>query len=135
MAGSSIPYTATKVPAVAEFRSAFDKYQPGQELHQWALEGWAQATMVADGIRSMGPAPTRKGLEDFLRGLEKYNATGIMTGTTFKPTDYARPTAEHCFSIARWQDDKGGWVEATNRFPFCYPDAKQYTTPAAEQGN
>jgi len=135
VAGSSVPYTATKVPAVAEFRSAFERYQPGQELHQWALEGWAQAVMVADGIRGMGPAPTRKGLEDFLRGLEKYSAGGIMTGTQYKPLDYSRPTAEHCFTIARWQDDKGGWVEATNAFPFCYPDAKQYTTPAAEQGN
>ena len=32
-------------------------------------------------------------------------------------------------------DAKGGWVLATNKFPFSYPDAKQYGTPALEQGN
>ncbi len=135
IAGSSIPYTATSVPAVAEFRQAFGRYQPGQEVHQWALEAWAQGTMVAEGIAGMGPAPTRKGLEDYLRGLRKYSAGGIMTGIEYVPANLDAPTREHCFSIARWQDSQKGWVEATGRFPFCYPDAKQYATPAAEQGN
>jgi len=133
--GQSIPYTATDVPAVAEFRSAFAKYQPGKEVHQWALEVWAQATMVSEGIAKLGPAPTRKGLEDYLRGLSKYQAGGIMVGLQYKPLDYSRTTVEDCFTIARWQDDKGGWVQATERFPFCYPDAKQFGTDALEQGN
>ncbi len=133
--GASIPYTATGVPAVAEFRSAFARYQPGQELHQWALEAWAQGTMLADGVRSMGPSPTRKGLEDFLRGLRKHTAGGIMAGTDYVPSDFTRPTAEQCFTVARWLDSENGWVEATDRFPFCYPDAKQYGTPALEEGN
>lgn len=133
--GSSIAYTATSVPAVAEFRQAFAKYQPGQELHQWALEAWAQGRMVADGIASMGPAPTRKGLEAYLNGLDRYTAGGIMVPVEYERIDYSRPTREHCFSIARWLDSKGGWTEATSRFPFCYPDAKQYGTPALEQGN
>ena len=37
--------------------------------------------------------------------------------------------------IARWQDGKGGWVQATDQFPFCYADAKSYSAPALEQGN
>jgi hypothetical protein len=40
-----------------------------------------------------------------------------------------------CITIARWQDSKGGWVQATQRFPYCYPDAKVYGSPALEQGN
>jgi branched-chain amino acid transport system substrate-binding protein len=133
--GDSIPFTAN-VPAVAEFRNAFAKYQPGQELHQWALEAWAQATLVADAVRSMGPAPTRKGLEDFLRNMRKYTANGIMTGLDYaSPADYSTPTTEDCFTIARWLDDKGGWIQATERFPFCYPDAKQYSSQPLEQGN
>lgn len=133
--GESIPYTTTSVPAVAEFRSAFAKYQPGQEVHQWALEAWAQATMVADGVRAMGATPTRKGLEDHLRGLRRYTAGGIMGGLEYVPMDYSKPTAQDCFTIARWLDSKHGWVQATNKFPFCYADAKQYGTPALEQGN
>lgn len=134
--GVSIPYTTTSVPAVAEFRAAFARYQPGQEVHQWALEAWAQATMVAEGISSMGPAPTRTGLEDYLRGLRKYTAGGIFTGQDYvTPANPSAPTGENCFTIARWLDDKDGWVQATDKFPFCYADAKQYGTPALEQGN
>jgi branched-chain amino acid transport system substrate-binding protein len=133
--GESIPYTSTNVPSVAEFRAAFAKYQPGKELHQWALEAWSQGTMVAEGIGKMGPTPTRKGLEDFLRGLDRYTAGGVMVGMGWKPVDYSKPTNEDCFTLARWQDDKGGWILATERFPFCYPDAKQYPSPALEQGN
>lgn len=133
--GSSIAYTATSVPAVAEFRQAFAKYQPGQELHQWALEAWAMGRLMADGIAAMGPAPTRKGLEGYFNGLNRYTAGGIMVPVEYKRIDYATPTREHCFSIARWLDSKGGWTEATSTFPFCYRDAKQYGTPALEQGN
>jgi branched-chain amino acid transport system substrate-binding protein len=131
--GESIPYTAN-VPAVATFRAAFAKYQPGKELHQWALEAWMQAQMVAEGIAKMGAAPTRKGLEDHLRGLTKYSG-GVLVGLDWRPVDYSKPTNEDCFTIARWQDDKGGWVQATEKFPFCYADAKQFTSPALEQGN
>ncbi len=133
--GESIPYTATNVPAVAEFRNAFAKYQPGKDVHQWALEAWAQGTMVADGIKAMGATPTRKGLEDFFRSVDRYTAGGIMVGSDWKPEDYSQQTVEDCFTIARWQDAKGGWVLATEQFPFCYADAKQYPTPALEQGN
>lgn len=133
--GESTPYTSTNIPEVAAFRAAFAKYQPGKELHQWALEAWAQGQMVAEGIRGMGPAPTRKGLEDFLRGLDKYTAGGIFVGLDWRPVDYSQPTTKDCFTIARWQDNQGGWVRATEQFPFCYPDAKQYGSTALEQGN
>ncbi len=131
--GQSVPYTSGS-QAVAAFRSAYAKYQPGKELHQWALEAWTQAQMVADGIAKMGPAPTRKGLESYLRGLDGYSG-GVFVGLDWKPVDYGRPTNQDCFTIARWQDSKGGWVQATEKFPFCYADAKQYSSPALEQGN
>lgn len=133
--GQSRAYTATDVPAIAEFREAYSRYQPGLEVHQWALEAWAQAKLVAEGVASMGPAPTRAGLEEFFRGLRKYTGDGVLVGLQWVPVDYNRATAEHCFSIARWLDSEGGWVEATERFPFCYPDAHQYGTPALEDGN
>lgn len=132
--GQSIAYSATNVPAVATFRAAFAKYQPGKEVHQWALEAWMQAQMVAEGVAKMGATPTRKGLEDYLRGLVKYSG-GVFVGLDWRPGNYGAPTAEDCFTITRWQDDKGGWVQATEKFPFCYSDAKQFSSPALEQGN
>jgi hypothetical protein len=132
--GDSIPYTRTDVPAVKEFRDAYARYQPGMELHQWALEGWFQAGLLAEAVRSMGPAPTRAGLEEFLRAMRDYTGGGIHTGLEYGTTDYSKPTAEDCFAMARWLDDKGGWTLASS-FPFCYPDAKVYGTTALEQGN
>jgi branched-chain amino acid transport system substrate-binding protein len=134
VAGSTITYAATSVPEVAAFRSAFAKYQPGVELHQWALEAWMQANMVAEGITKMGGSPTRKGLEDYLRSLKRYTGKGLSAPFDYRPVDFSKKTMEDCFSISRWQDSKGGWVDAGGRFPFCYPDAKVYSTPAAEQG-
>ncbi|MEO7427900.1 MAG: hypothetical protein ABIY48_00825, partial [Acidimicrobiales bacterium] len=133
--GESTPYSATTVPAVAEFRSGFAKYQPGQPLHQWALEAWSQATLVGDAVRAMGATPTRNGLEAYFRGLRKYNAGGMLVGLEYVPINYDAPTLEDCFSIARWLDSKGGWVQATDKFPFCYPDAKQFSSAPLEQGN
>jgi branched-chain amino acid transport system substrate-binding protein len=134
--GDSIPYTKTSVPAVAEFRQAFERYQPGQELHQWALEAWAMGQLVADAVRAMGPTPTRKGLEDFFRGMDRYTANGLFTGLDYKRrSEPSAPTTEDCFSVARWLDSEDGWVEATDKFPYCYGDAKQFTSPALEEGN
>ena len=133
--GESIPYTQTSVPAIAEFRAAFARYQPGYPLHQWALEAWAQGILVRDALTKMGSSPTRKGLEDFLRGLRNYTSDGINGGLEYVPIDYDKPRNEDCFTIARWLDSKGGWVQATDKFPFCYPDAYQYGTPALEQGD
>jgi branched-chain amino acid transport system substrate-binding protein len=133
--GDSRPYTQTAVPSIKAFRDAYKRYQPGQPLHQWALEAWAIGTMFRDVMKGMGPAPTRKGLTAALDKLNGYQAEGVMTGTSYVPYDYSKPRGQDCFTVARWQDSKGGWVEATNKFPFCYPDAHLYGTPVSEQGN
>jgi hypothetical protein len=93
-----------------------------------------QGQMVAEGVAKMGPAPTRKGLEDFLKGLDNYSK-GVLTGLDWRPADLSKSVAEDCFTIAHWQDSKGGWIQATEKFPFCYGDAKQFSSPALEQGN
>jgi branched-chain amino acid transport system substrate-binding protein len=136
--GDSRPYTDTSVPIIAEFNEAMDRYQPGVELHQWALEAWAMAIMLRDYLVAAGPAPTRAGFEEFLRGLDDFTAEGITKGdqVDYRPRDYDSPTRRHCFSLARWQDDApGGWVLTAGEFPICYDDALQYGTPVREQGN
>ena len=133
--GDSIPFTATKVPAVKEFREAFARYQPGRALHQWALEAWAMGTLVGEIVKGMGPAPTRAGLEKGFAGLRGYKGNGIYVGLDWVPADYSKTVVEDCFAVARFSDAAGGWTEASEPFPFCYPDGKQYGTPALEQGN
>jgi branched-chain amino acid transport system substrate-binding protein len=133
--GSTLAYTATSNPEVKAFRSAFARYQPGKPLHQWALEAWMQGQLVAEAITKMGPAPTRKGLEGYLNGLTRTTAGGLHIGLDWKPMAWGSSTLRDCTTIAHWQDTKGGWVQATQAFPYCYPDAKVYGSPALEQGN
>ena len=131
---SSRPYTDA-APEVAEFRSAYERYQPGLAYHQWALEAWAGANLIANAIASMGPTPTREGVVEFLDEMDLSTADGILVGTAFFPEDQSAPRGEHCFSIARWSDDASGWISASTPFPFCYPDAHLYRTPVSERGD
>ena len=134
--GSSIAYTQTQIPGVAAFRQAFSKYQPGQELHQWALEAFEFGNMFAEAVSTMGPAPTRAGLiEHFNSQSQEKVIDGVLIRGGYQPVDFGAERTKHCFGISRWQDDKDGWIQATNTFPFCYPDAFQYFTPVAERGD
>ncbi len=131
----SLPYTKTSVPEIARMRQAYARYQPGLDMHQWALESWTLANMVAEGILSMGGSPTRVGLEKWLNALVQYKGNGVLVGLDWGKGNPAATRVEDCFTIARWLDAKGGWTDATDKFPFCYPDAHQFLTKAAEQGN
>jgi len=134
--GNSIPYTTTSNPVVKEFRDAYARYQPGQPVHQWALEAWAAGNLLRDALQPMGPAPTRKGFEDFLRAMKKYTGGGVfLPGMEYSPSDFSAPTEESCFTMARWLDDEGGWTRASATDQVCIPDATVYASPALEQGN
>ena len=132
--GSTIPYSQTSNPEVKAFRDAFARYQPGKPVHQWAFEAWLQGQLIAEALNKMGGSPTRKGLESYLHGLSAWHGPGVHTGLDYKPKNWGLKTMADCTSIARWQDGKG-WVQVTQKFPFCYPDAKVYSSPALEQGN
>jgi hypothetical protein len=131
---SSRPYSSD-VPEVVKFRNAYARYQPGLPLHEWAMESWGLANMFADGVTSMGGAPTRVGLEKWLNAQVRYKANGMFVGLDWGKFDPTATRVEDCFSVARWLDSKGGWTEATDRFPFCVPDAHQFLSKALEEGN
>lgn len=130
--GETIPYTSN-IPEVQAFRAAFKKYQPGYPLHQWALEAWGLANMVGEYVNT--PAPTRKGLEDYLRSLDQYKGKGIFAGLDWQIQDYSKPRVDDCTSVSRWLDSEGGWVLATDQFPKCYKNLFQYGATALDQGN
>jgi len=136
ISGSSVAYSQTQVPVVKEFRDAFDRYQPGQELHQWAFEAYLLGKVFAEGMAELGPAPTRKALIDrFNARSEGVIIEGALISQAYQPADFSAERGEHCITIARWQDEAGGYVQATDPFPLCYPDAFQYFTPVAERGD
>jgi branched-chain amino acid transport system substrate-binding protein len=106
-------YTDTGDPAVAEFRTAMKKFDPGFRLHQWALEGWAAGKIFTDGVASMGASPTRKGLVDWLNARpDPYAAVGLFRNISWKPIDHSKPGV-NCYAMHQWQDSAGGWVTRT----------------------
>ncbi len=131
--GQTLNYQQTAVPEIAKFRNAYKKYQPGLPVHQWALEGW----MIGNLFKSYADtgSPTRKGFVSYLNGLKSYRADGMDVGLDWGKTDPSATRINDCFTISRWLDSEKGWTEATNKFPYCVPDAFQFLTPALEQGN
>ncbi len=126
-------YQQTSVPEIAKFREAYTRYQPGLPVHQWALESWMLGQMTRKYIDA--PSPTRKGLVAYLNGLTEYHGDGLHVGLDWGKGNTSASRVEDCFSVARWLDSAGGWTDATSKFPFCYPDAYQFSKPALEQGN
>jgi branched-chain amino acid transport system substrate-binding protein len=129
-------YTNTNVPFIKAYNDAMDRYQRGKPHHQWGLEAWEMGEMLRQALVAMGPAPTRKGFEDFLRSKHNWDVNGIMTPTLGWAHDQESldaPTLRDCVGISRWSEEKGGWIDATP-FPYCVDDAKQFFTPAAELG-
>lgn len=133
--GSSITYSDTSNPAVKQFRDAFALYQPGAQLHQWALEGWMAGRAFVEGIATMGPSPTREGLESWLKSWKGYTYGGLTNPIDHQPVDYSQTTADNdCFTVAQWQDESNGWVERTQPYD-CLNGVIQYPTPVSERGD
>jgi ABC-type branched-subunit amino acid transport system substrate-binding protein len=135
--GNTMSYDDRSNPAVDEFRTAFDTYEPGQPLHQWSLEGWMAGKSLVEALNTMGPAPTRQGLEDWLRSLNDYTANGLSIPIDFIVKDYPNePTANaDCTSIAQWQDSVNGWVQRTGPKGDCFDGTFQYATKASDRGD
>ncbi len=131
--GQTLNYQATSVPEIAKFRQAYKRYQPGLPVHQWALEAWMMGNLFKSYANTS--SPTRKGFVSYLNGLVQWKGDGIDVGLDWEKIDPAATKVKDCFTISRWLDSENGWTEATKGFPFCYPDANQYVTPASEQGN
>jgi hypothetical protein len=92
---------------------------------------------LVEALNTMGASPTRQGLEDWLRGLNKYTANGLSIPIDFIVKDYPNePTANaDCTSIAQWQDDKHGWVQRTGPKGDCFDGTFQYPTKASDRGD
>ncbi|MFA5889791.1 MAG: ABC transporter substrate-binding protein [Actinomycetota bacterium] len=133
---NSVPYTMTSHPEIARFRAAMRRYDPNFPMQQWAVEGWAAARLLTEGIRSMGPNVTRQGLIRFLRdrrgrGFPDDVMTPDWTQWRADSVDFSKQRRNY-FSVARWQDSAGGWVAQTN--PFDGYETPWYPHPIEDDG-
>lgn len=158
ISGDTMSYSNRSNPAVDQFRTAFDTYEPGAPLHQWSLEGWMAGQALVEALTSMGASPTRAGLEGWLSSLNKYTNQGLSIPIDFQKVDYPNlppvdcssltdpaqsacnnlhPTLSNddCTSIAQWSDDQKGWIQRTGPQGDCYPHTFEYATPATDRGD
>ncbi|MFA5889809.1 MAG: ABC transporter substrate-binding protein [Actinomycetota bacterium] len=133
--GSSVPYTMTSNPEIARFRAAMRRYDPNFAMQQWAVEGWAAARLLTEGIRSMGANVTRQGLVKWLRASDGSWTADVMTPDAFQwgadRADFSKPRRGF-ISVARWQDSAGGWVAQTN--PWARLVTHWYPHPMEDDG-
>jgi len=136
ISGSSDSFADTANPLIKEFRTDFAKYQPGANLHQWAVEGFAIGYELTDAVKAMGANVTRRGFMSWLNGFAPvpggYTAGGIMTPISYAPVNFSS-TLPNCNTIAQWQDSAGTYVQRAGT-SSC-PSVTWYSTPATSDGS
>lgn len=79
------PY-GTASGVVAEYQAALQKAGGDARPNYTAMEGYLAAKVLAEGLRRMGPKPSREGLVSALESMREYNAGGFRVN--FGPQDH-----------------------------------------------
>lgn len=132
--GESRPTSDTTHPEVKLFREVI-RQTYGQayddNLHQWALEGWAAAKMFSDAAASLGADLTREGLIDVIEGFARVNdpsvplsrletVDGLLAPVHYNriPYDRAGNDQRECLVISKWDDSIRNF-RAVSGVPHC----------------
>ena len=138
--GDSHPVHATQRARGAEFRDAFARYQPGKpsSTSGRSRRGLQGQLRRRGASTKMGPRPPARASRSYLQRPRRTTpAGGVLTGLDYKPRRLRREADGrgllHASPAGRTARAAG--CRPPQKFPFCYPDAKLYSTPALEQGN
>ncbi|MDX1511066.1 MAG: ABC transporter substrate-binding protein, partial [Nitriliruptorales bacterium] len=132
--GESRPNSDVAHPEVKLFRDVI-RQTYGQEyddnLHQWALEGWAAAKMFSDTAASMGADLTRVGLMERLEDFERSNdpniplsrletVDGLLSPIHWQRIEYstAGNDQRECLIISKWDQSIRNF-KAVTTVPYC----------------
>jgi len=116
--GFSVPYSQTSDPNIAQITDAAARYDPQGYLHQWVVDGWAGAHLFAEGVASMGPAPTRSGLVAYIDALRDYTYGGLFAPVDWRPEFDFNGVYPDCFTLGKWDDGAGTFVNGFGGDPF-----------------
>ena len=134
--GATLPYTQTSNPRSRPSATPSPATSPASRSTSGRSRHGLQGAAGGRGARQDGRRPHPQGPRELPeRPLEVHGRRRAHRASTGSRSTGPPRRWQDCFTIARWQDSKGGWVQATQKFPFCYPDAKVYSSPALEQGN
>ncbi|MDQ1699673.1 MAG: branched-chain amino acid transport system substrate-binding protein, partial [Frankiaceae bacterium] len=112
--GMTRNYADTKYPEVAAFRQqmAADGHGGGQQMSEWALEGWAGGQWIADAIASCGAAVTRACVMKYVDAgpSHPYDGHGLLVPRWFEHRSAPEEPVTNCINVARWSDSSHTWV-------------------------
>ncbi|MEY2571701.1 MAG: branched-chain amino acid transport system substrate-binding protein, partial [Acidimicrobiaceae bacterium] len=132
----SVPYSVSDNPVVSQVLDAAQRYDPQGYLHQWVIEGWGGGILFNDAVASMGPAPTRAGVVAYINGLRDYTFNGLFNPLDWRTSrDYSAGKAD-CYSIAKWDDGAGSFVNAlAPEAIHCNPNDDYFTYVPVDDGS
>ena len=84
------------IPAVGTFLKWVQKASPGFKADYYTLAGWANAQLFAQALRAAGKNPTQGSLQQQLRKITSFNASGLLA-----PSNPAVGLPSTCYLIAK----------------------------------
>jgi branched-chain amino acid transport system substrate-binding protein len=102
--GATVPPSETQIPAVAEYRSAMDKYAPGIGDGGVAGLGWASGLVLGRAGAHLPDNPTAADFKANLWKIKNDDLGGFTTQLTFRKDEPAVATV--CVFIWGVKDDK-----------------------------
>ncbi len=130
----SVPYSQTSDPTIAAINDALKRYDPQGYMHQWVVEGWAAGQLLTDAVGSMGPAPTRKGVVDYIDNLRDYTYDGLFTPIDWRRSADYQPDPD-CFSLGKWDDSAGTFINALGSETFHCENTAYYSYTPVDDGS
>jgi ABC-type branched-subunit amino acid transport system substrate-binding protein len=82
-----VPAVNSYASVILKYKSALDKYFPGEAVDYVSLEGYVDATILAEAVRRVGPQVTTERLVDELERMHDYDM-GLGTALSFSPNDH-----------------------------------------------
>ncbi len=87
---------AAAIPAVSTFLKWVQQVSPGFKADYYTLAGWANAQLFVQALRSAGKDPTRGSLQQQLRKITSFNASGLLA-----PSNPAAGLPSTCYLIGK----------------------------------
>lgn len=84
------------IPAVVTFLKWVQQVSPGFKPDYYTLAGWANAQLFAQALKAAGKNPTRGSVQEQLRKITSYSASGLLA-----PSDPAAGLPSRCYLIAK----------------------------------
>jgi branched-chain amino acid transport system substrate-binding protein len=98
----AVKYFPGKYPAMAQYISTMNKYEPAWTYDDISFQGWVNAELFVDGLKKVGKNLTQQKLISAINNITNFTADGLTGNVNWK-TGHTISTGPYC----------SAWVEVT----------------------